>query len=145
MATYTFDPINEEIVVDSPYTTADVRELWTAIQEVMDEPLFTSIPDFSKIQGDAFLFQTPQQLSRAGLVLTLFQWKVRFAVGAGDLFISGGSIVGDSGTLDAPNNDGVNPIVGAVSTVTIAQAASGTIENLVALLTLAQFLSLKDS
>jgi hypothetical protein len=145
VATYTFDPVNEEIIVDSPYTSADVRELWTAIQAVMDEPLYSSIPDFAKIEGDAFLFQTPQQTSLVGLTLTLYQWKVRFAVAAGDLFIAGGNLVGDSGTLDTPARDGENPIVGATSTVTIAQASSATLQNLLELLTLAQFLSLKDS
>jgi hypothetical protein len=145
MATYTFDPANEEIIVDSPDTSADIRELWTAIQEFMDEPLYTSIPDFATIAGDAFLFSNPQQESRVGLTLTLYQWKLKFAVASGELFISGGNLVGDSGTLDAPAGDGENPITGAVSTVTIAQASSASIENLLAVLTLAQFLSLKDS
>ena len=146
----TVDPAAQLVVITDPQETAFVRDIWTAVQEFLAEPGGMPITNFLSIEGDNFVSDDGQVIQRVGLTLTIFQpWLIQFEAQAGPAtearFIGGGSLVGDSGTVIAPNADGTNPIApSAFTQVTIAQSPSPTIENLTRLLTKTQFIALKD-
>lgn len=139
------------VIVEAPQDTVFVRDLWTAIQEFLQEPLGLVTANFAKVTGDNFISDDGTQVTRVGLTLILFQpWLLQFEARAGPgeeaMLVAGGSLIGDSGTEIAPAGDGTNPISPSLFTqVTIAQSPSPTIDNLTRLLTKSQFLALKDS
>ena len=138
------------VIVESPQDTVFVRDIWTAVQEYLPGPGGMHVPNFLSIEGDGFLSDDGQVVTRAGLKLVIFQpWLLEFEARAGPseeaMLVAGGSLVGDSGSVIAPNDDGTNPMSpSAFTQVTIAQAASATIENLSRVLTKPQFIALKD-
>ena len=139
------------VIVEAPQDTVFVRDIWTDVQEYLQGPNGMHIPNFLTIEGDGFISDDGQKITRNGLTLTIFQpWLLQFEARLGPteeaMFVGGGSFIGDSGTAIAPNDDGTNPISpSAFVQVTIAQSSSATIENLTRLLTKTQFLALKDS
>ena len=139
------------VLVESPQTTVFVRDLWTAVQEFLDEPGSSHIANFMKIVGDDFISDDGQQVTRVGLTAIIFQpWLLEFEARAGPgeeaMFVAGGSLIGDSGTEIAPNNDGTNPIsASAFTQVTVTQSPSPTIDELTRLLTTSQFIALKNN
>lgn len=139
------------VIVEDPQAQVFVRDLWTAIQEFLDEPGGLHIANFAKISGDDFISDDGQQVTRVGLTLILFApWLLEFEARAGPseeaMIVVGGSLIGDSGTEIAPAGDGSNPISpSAFTQVTIAQSPSPTIDELSRLLTKSQFLGLKDT
>lgn len=144
------DESTSHVIVESPQAAVFVRDLWTAIQTYLQGPGGLHIANFVAIEGDLFVSDDGAVITRTGLTLTIFSpWLIEFEARAGPgeeaMLVAGGSLIGDSGTPSAPNNDGTNPIAPTAFTqVTIAQSASATIENLTRVLTLGQFIALKD-
>ena len=145
------DEDQQLVIVEAPQTRVFVRDLWTAIQEFLDEPGGMITANFVKITGDDFISDDGQQVTRVGLTLIMFQpWLLEFEARGGPseeaMIVAGGSLIGDSGTEIAPAGDGTNPISpSAFTQVTVAQSPSPTIDELSRLLTKSQFLGLKDT
>lgn len=139
------------VVIEDPQSEVFVRDIWTVVQEYLSGPGGLHVANFLKIEGDGFISDDGQVITRVGLALTIFQpWLIEFEARGGPgeeaMLVSGGSLIGDSGSIVAPNADGTNPIAPTAFTqVTIAQAASATIENLTRVLTTSKFIALKDA
>ena len=67
------DENQQLIIVEAPQSKLFVRDLWTAIQFFLGEPLGLPTPNFAAIEGDKFVSDDGVQVTRVGLTMTLFQ------------------------------------------------------------------------
>lgn len=122
MATLTFDIPNQLIIVAAPDTLLDLQELWNKSQlflttlEAMSIPAFIFGSGKDDIGGGQFV----------GITVTLVDWKLQFEARAGPalevMIVSGGNLVGRTGSLVGPVQHPIEP--SANTHVTISQSTS---------------------